>query len=160
MLLEIVAGVALASLYWWEMGRLEEAGLTASLSLRYLSHVILISLLAIATFIDFDEQTIPDLVTVPGTLVGLLLAAVVPVSLLPVTGLNGIQSPLLVTSPFEWDSQLDGPVGLLSAWACLLVWCLAILPKVCTLRKGYWHGIRIMLASIVRPQRKIGRAHV
>ncbi|MFP6577013.1 MAG: A24 family peptidase [Pirellulaceae bacterium] len=154
MLLEIVAGVALASLYWWEIGRLEEAGLTATLSLRYLSHVILISLLAIATFIDFDEQTIPDLVTVPGTLVGLLLAAVVPVSLLPATGLNGIQSPLLVTSPFEWDSQLDGPVGLLSAWACLLVWCLAILPKVCTLRKGYWQSIRIMLASIVRPQRR------
>ena len=153
MLLELATGLALASLYWWEIGRFEELVLTTSLLSRYLSHIILISLLAIASFIDFDEQTIPDLVTIPGTFIGLLLAAVVPLSLLP-TGLTGMELPLLVTSPFEWDRQLDGPVGLLFGWACLLVWCLAVLPKVCTLRKGYWQGMRIMLASVVRPQRK------
>ena len=125
MLLEIAGGAALASLYWWEIGRFDELVLTTPLCSRYLSHVILISLLAIASFIDFDEQTIPDLVTIPGTLAGLLLAGLVPLSLLPVSRLTGVELPLLVTSPFEWDPQLDGPVGLLSGWACLLVWCLA-----------------------------------
>ena len=154
MLLEIAGGMALASLYWWEMGRFEELVLTSPLWFRYLSHIILISLLAIASFIDFDEQTIPDLVTIPGTLAGLLLAGLVPLSLLSVSRLPGVELPLLVTSPFEWDPQLDGPVGLLSGCACFLGWCLAILPKVCTLRKGCWRGARIMVASILRPQRK------
>ena len=75
MLLEIGSGVALASLYWWEIGRAEELVMTTPILSRYLSHIVLISLLAIASFIDFDEQTIPDLVTIPGTVVGLLLAA-------------------------------------------------------------------------------------
>ena len=154
MLMEIASGAALVSLYWWEIGRFEDLVLTTPLLSRYLSHIILISLLAIASFIDFDEQTIPDLVTIPGTFIGLLLAAVVPLSLLPIGGFADMELPLLVTSPFEWDPQLDGLVGLLFGWACLLVWCLAVLPKVCTLRKGYWQGMRIMLASVVRPQRK------
>ena len=34
-------------------------------------HTILIALLFIATFIDFDEKLIPDQITVPGTLLGL-----------------------------------------------------------------------------------------
>ena len=154
MLLEIGSGVALASLYWWEIGRAEELVMTTPILSRYLSHIVLISLLAIASFIDFDEQTIPDLVTIPGTVAGLLLAALVPLSLLPVGGLDGIESPLLVTSPFEWDAKLNEPMGLFLGWGCLLAWCLAVLPKVCTLRKGYWQGIRIMLASVVRPKRK------
>ena len=154
MLIEVGSGMALAGLYWWEIGRLEELVVTTSILSRYLSHIVLISLLAIASFIDFDEQTIPDLVTIPGTVAGLLLAALVPLSLLPVGGLDGIESPLLVTSPFEWDAKLNEPMGLFLGWGCLLAWCLAVLPKVCTLRKGYWQGIRIMLASVVRPKRK------
>jgi len=154
MLLELASGLALASLYWWEIGRSEELVVTTPVVLRYLGHVILISLLAIASFIDFDEQTIPDLVTIPGTVAGLLLAALVPLSLLPVGDVDGVESPLLVTSPFEWDSKLDEPQGLILGWGCLLAWCLAVLPKVSTLRKGYWQGIKIMLASILRPKRK------
>ena len=154
MLIEVGSGMALAGLYWWEIGRLEELVVTTSILSRYLSHIVLISLLAIASFIDFDEQTIPDLVTIPGTVAGLLLAALVPLSLLPVGGLDGIESPLLVTSPFEWDAKVNEPMGLFLGWGCLLAWCLAVLPKVCTLRKGYWQGIRIMLASVVRPKRK------
>ena len=154
MLLEVGSGMALAGLYWWEIGRIEELVVTTSILSRYLSHIVLISLLAIASFIDFDEQTIPDLVTIPGTVAGLLLAALVPLSLLPVGGLDGIESPLLVTSPFEWDAKLNESMGLFLGWGCLLAWCLAVLPKVCTLRKGYWQGIRIMLASVLRPKRK------
>ena len=50
---------------------------------QYLSHIILIALMIVATFIDFDEQTIPDEITVSGTVVGLLLAVALPCSFLP-----------------------------------------------------------------------------
>ena len=156
LLLELFSGAGLALLYWWEIGRLQNVDLdTTSFSLRFLSHVTLFSLLVIASFIDFDEKTIPDFVTIPGTLIGLLLAAMVPASLLPLVGSDGAQMPLLVMSPSpSWNTELDGPVGLVYGGGCFLAWCLAILPKICTLRKGWWQGLRIMLASIVRPRRQ------
>ena len=48
------------------------------------AHVILISCMIVATFIDFDEQTIPDAVTLPGTLAGLTLMALWPAAAPPV----------------------------------------------------------------------------
>ncbi|MEO2022106.1 MAG: A24 family peptidase [Pirellulaceae bacterium] len=127
---------------------------TTGLVVRFLGHVTLISLLAIASFIDFDEQTIPDLVTIPGTLMALLLAGLAPASLLPVGGPGGSEIPLLVTAPFAWDVRLNETGGLICGCACFLAWCLAIVPKVCTLRSGWCRGIRIMVASIIRPRRK------
>ena len=40
-------------------------------------------LMLAASFIDIDEKTIPDEITVPGTMLGLALATMVPMSLLP-----------------------------------------------------------------------------
>jgi len=48
----------------------------------FLSHAILLTLMAAASLIDFDEKTIPDGVTTPGTLLALALAAALPMSLL------------------------------------------------------------------------------
>jgi leader peptidase (prepilin peptidase)/N-methyltransferase len=45
---------------------------------RMLYHDLLVALLVIATFIDFDYTVIPDSVTVPGMLLGLVIGAVVP----------------------------------------------------------------------------------
>ena len=42
------------------------------------AHAMLIALMLVASLIDRDEKTIPDAITVPGTLLGLLLAAVCP----------------------------------------------------------------------------------
>ena len=39
--------------------------------------------MAAASFIDIDEKTIPDLITIPGTLLGLILAAALPMAQLP-----------------------------------------------------------------------------
>ena len=47
----------------------------------------------VASLIDLDEKTIPDAVTVPGTLIGLLLAAWLPQSLLPVTQFDPLPLP-------------------------------------------------------------------
>jgi leader peptidase (prepilin peptidase)/N-methyltransferase len=45
---------------------------------RVLYHQILISLLLVATFIDYDHYLIPDAVTVTGMILGLVLAALFP----------------------------------------------------------------------------------
>ena len=93
MLLELLAGCGLAALYWWEVGAggLLPAGIVGPLSpgvqailhLQFTAHCILIGLMLAASMIDVDEKTIPDEITVVGTLVGLLLATALPWSLLP-----------------------------------------------------------------------------
>ncbi len=45
---------------------------------RLASHLVLASLLLIATFIDYDTYTIPDAITLPGMALGLLFGAIVP----------------------------------------------------------------------------------
>ena len=54
-----------------------------SLQLQYVSHVLLLCLMLAASFIDIDEKIIPDEITVPGTILGLALATMLPMSLLP-----------------------------------------------------------------------------
>ncbi len=53
------------------------------LHLEFAAHAVLIALMLAASLIDVDEKIIPDEITIPGTLVGLLLAAAWPRSLLP-----------------------------------------------------------------------------
>src|SRR5262245_28749770 len=66
LLIEIALAAGLALLYEWEMtGRLyplpaAAVRLTFALHAQFLAHAILITLMTVATFIDFDEQTIPD----------------------------------------------------------------------------------------------------
>lgn len=48
---------------------------------RFLFQMILITLLLAASLIDLDEKIIPDLITVPGTLLALLAAVIFPVTL-------------------------------------------------------------------------------
>ena len=80
-------------------------------TLEFASHVILIALMLAASMIDVDEKTIPDEITVVGTLVGLLLAAVWPYSLLPdvMPGCRWQRWDFLnLTSPNDWPAVLDG----------------------------------------------------
>ena len=85
-LIELASGLGLAALYYFEVVQgalLPAADLRpdpAALHAQYFCHVLLISLLAVATFIDFDEQTIPDEITVPGTVCGSALAALLPLA--------------------------------------------------------------------------------
>ncbi len=99
MLLEIAFGVALAALYWWEVGRLgliqgQLPGIAiappvGAIHWQFISHALLLCLMLAASFIDIDEKIIPDEITVPGTLLGLVLATAVPMSLLPQRGGKG-----------------------------------------------------------------------
>ena len=84
LLLEVGTGIALVALYWWEVTRLgliqgQMPGIlivppTSVLHWQFLSHAILFGLMLAASFIDIDEKIIPDEITIPGTLLGLLLA--------------------------------------------------------------------------------------
>ncbi len=90
---ELLAGVGLAWLYWWEVASagllpagvvpLLPADVKTILHLQFAAHALLIAVMLVASLIDIDEKIIPDAVVVPGTLVGLLIAAVWPWSLLP-----------------------------------------------------------------------------
>ena len=91
MLIEIACGAGFAAMYWWELQRgLLPPALRGwvifdePIVAQYFSHIVLISLMAVATFIDFDEKTIPDEITVPGALLGLILAACLPLAALPI----------------------------------------------------------------------------
>ena len=55
-----------------------------TLHLVFIAHAFLIGFMVVASLIDVDERLIPDEVTVPGTLLGLLFAALLPWSLLPI----------------------------------------------------------------------------
>jgi len=161
LLIELACGAGLAVLYWWEV---EQAALLPQaaaasfdrwlLHAQYAGHVALFALMLVATFIDFDEKTIPDAITVPGALLGLVFFAFVPAAAPPViqaTRFGGVQiAPLLFTSPGAWPARLDAWPGLAIGVACLAGWCLAIWPKTATLRRGWGKGSRYLVASMFR----------
>jgi leader peptidase (prepilin peptidase) / N-methyltransferase len=160
MLLELAVGGGFAWLYWWEVAQAGLYPVTVphpdawTLHAQYLVHVLLISLMTVATFIDFDEKTIPDAITLPGTLLLLGLAACFPVIALPVAvpvpvGGQHI-APLLMTSPGPWSERLDGMHGLLIGLACLWGWALAVWPKTATMRRGWRRAVAFLVVSMFR----------
>ena len=162
LLLELTCGIGLAALYWWEITErlappVGAARATqAMLHQAFASHAILFLLLVVATFIDFDEKTIPDEITIPGTLMGLLLAVFWPGSHLPV--LHVVAAPLLIldyvplrlTSPDDWLPWLNSWRGAGLGAGIFVGWCLVLIPALCTLRRGWLKGMQFYLASIAR----------
>lgn len=163
--IEVFCAAACAALYWWETEQLAlfppggRALIPAAVTHAQLaSHLLLLTLLTAATFVDFDEQTVPDGITLPGTLIAPLLAAWMPYVLLPApvgsaAGLWTIE-PLMAAMPRRsWPAAWDQPTGLWVGWACFTAWCYAICPKLCTLRRGWKMGVRFWLASLWRYNR-------
>lgn len=137
----------------------------------FLCHVILITLMAAASFIDIDEKLIPDDITVIGTLFGLVLMTLLPIGFLPHMELRAAPpvlgeavqlpppilavmrpgetlyaEPVTLVAPNEWTEELNGPSALALGLGCYWLWCFAIAPR-------YWrgrHGVRRALALIGR----------
>jgi leader peptidase (prepilin peptidase)/N-methyltransferase len=164
MLIEIVWAIGLPWFYQW----LANGGLTVGLAgavppptawaeTWFLSLGILTALMCIGTFIDFDEKTIPDEVTVTGTIIALLLAAFAPWSRLPevVAGIAGpvIQS-IHFASPHPPGNFHLGTWGLVTALAIFAVWIWALLPKLPVWYVGLGKSCRFMLAHAIQPKRK------
>lgn len=165
LLIELVWLVGLPWFYFWQLGGGLTGGFvnpqpvnwTTLAETWFVVQAILIALMFIATFIDFDERTIPDKITIPGTLIGLLLSALMPWMRLPqvMANLGGdVVQPIHFASSQKLPDWQHGIVGLLIAVAIFIVWILALLPKICTLRFGVVRGIKIMVGSCLRPARK------
>ncbi len=157
-MLEFCCGIGLVWLYYWET---EQAGPYAVpigepvvLHVQFLTHAILIALLIVATFIDFDEQTIPDSITVPGTLLALVLAVVLPASHLPIFVKPDSFEALKLTSPSGWPAWLNHTSGLWCGVACIVAWSLALLPKFWYPKRGLRKAIQFFFARIFSPPRK------
>ena len=158
MLIEFSLAAGLAALYWLEMERmLYPLGRAPVPDLviqqQFVSHAILICLLTVATFIDMDEETIPDEITIPGILVGLILAAVIPLSLLPAWSsfVPPIATqPLWLTMPNPWAPILDGVTGLWIGVGSVVGFWYAFLPKTLWYRSGVFKFFQYLVASIFR----------
>ncbi len=156
-LLEVIVPVCMLWLYHYEL-----SGNTLSVSRvarvmhvelhgGYLAHFILIALMLVATFIDYDEKTIPDLITVPGTCLGLIGAATVP-GWLPYTWVPSLarHDELQLCSPESWVNWLDGTWGLGIALAIICLWCFAISDRRWITRRGFLKAIQYFLAVMFR----------
>jgi prepilin signal peptidase PulO-like enzyme (type II secretory pathway) len=172
LLVELLTGVGCVLLYWLEVrdagllpamaalgpappDQLATANLTAATHCTYAAHVVLILLMAVASLIDIDEQLIPDAITVPGTLVGLVLALVYPWSLLPARawtdGLGQFEIGFLhIAAPNPWPAALDGWSGLVLAWACWWPWCVALAAARWYGRHGWRRAAAIATARLMR----------
>jgi prepilin signal peptidase PulO-like enzyme (type II secretory pathway) len=177
MVVELLTGGLLAGLYWWETEHLGlltpalrqqyaapgQAAFRAFVDLtvhsQYLAHAILLLFMIVASLIDADEKTIPDIVTIPGTLLGLALITALPsatppqeVALVAPPGAVWIE-PLTLASPNEWPPALDGAPRLKSlavALACYWLWCFALLPRVWRTRHGLARAWAIFTARLAR----------
>lgn len=91
-LIEITFITAAAALWWWEAyaaGQLPPVGGAGpvdrgAIAARFLAHLVLGGLLAAATWVDLRHRVIPDAITMPGVLLGLVWTALDPEILLPV----------------------------------------------------------------------------
>lgn len=178
MLVELLTGAGFAGLYWWEVA---EAGLLGPnagavillrdifrrpdwpdlsmiLNQQYLVHAVLFSLMMITTWIDIDEKTIPDAVTVTGTLAALALAAWMPFARLPSVVVSPDSPPILshlwLTTPNDdapWLSPTwNGMPGLLIGIGCFWLWCVALMPFSWRPRHGLRLATQILMARLRR----------
>jgi leader peptidase (prepilin peptidase)/N-methyltransferase len=188
MALELAIGVALAALYWWEVERLglireQLQGVAVAppmwpIHLQFFSHALLLCWMLSASFIDIDEKIIPDEITVTGTLLGLLLATLVPMSLLPhvaelpaptmlgqaimnaaggpaigPTGRPLWLEPVTAVSPNAWPPAWGAPrqwSSLAIAIGCYWLWCFALAPRIWHGRRGPMFAIRLIANRLRR----------
>lgn len=171
MLIELVFGPMLAWLYWWEVIQLgllpagAASGLPAEMVtvaqqwmlIMYLGHALMLTLLMIATFIDFDEQTIPDAVTVPGTLLALSLHVVAGLMMpqlgsalcLPWATTDGLAA-VMFFAPGPLDAKWMTLLGLVVAEAIFAMWCFALANRRWITRKGYAKALQFFAAGLVK----------
>src|SRR4029079_19500828 len=150
------------------------------LHLEFASHAIMLCWMLAASVIDIDEKIIPDEITVSGTLLGLVLAAVVPMSLWPhvaersvpaagipstalmlpgdgqATGFLGSPlwlEPLTPVSPNMWPPDWGRPrtlQSLLIALACYWLWCFALAPRIWRGRRGPAFALGLIGRRVIR----------
>ena len=162
LLIELVWIVFLPWFYFWQMGGGLTGGLVPSATMGetwFWAHTILLVLMCIGTFIDFDEKTIPDNITIPGTIIALLIAAFAPWSALPeiVANMAGkVIRCIHFRSPIDLNPNglQEGTSGLVVAMLIFAIWIWALLPKLSPFYVGLGNSCRFMIAFALQPKRK------
>ncbi len=171
--LELFAAFGVCWLFWWEVD--QQALLAVGLNpepwlnvfLRFGAHILLFTLLLAGSLIDFDDMIIPDMLTVPGTILGLLFAAVLPQTLLPATELNfqpaGRNQIQVVAAPTAvplnvWSPNPDGPPQQTIGKAVLAIglwwfWCFAMLDRIWYSRLPFRKAAAIFCRKLKRSPR-------
>lgn len=137
------AAIAGVGLWWWEVRALglQGGGVgpgpdAATVLVRCAAHGVLFAFLAAATWIDLRHRVIPDGVTMPGVLLGLVAVWAWPAVLLPVIGetSRAFGPPLRVPDVLAWYGGLGSAAapewmgaaphlaGLLVLLAIYLAW--------------------------------------
>ncbi len=165
LLVELFAGLATAGLYHWEvelqalrplvLPPLPALALPGRVLLaQFACHLVLFWIMLVASLIDADDQVIPDTITLPGTLIGLALAAAYPKVLLPVIWWDiPCLGYLHVTSPHPWFEGLRAfprCESLAIALLCWGLWCFALMPRTWYTRHGYRRALNLMAARLIR----------
>jgi prepilin signal peptidase PulO-like enzyme (type II secretory pathway) len=117
---------------------------------------LLTLLLTVATFIDFDERTIPDIITVPGTCFAIIMSAAFPdwrlkeldQTVWPTVAMVDLHA----NSPFLWPASWiqGGGLSLFLAVFFWLGWCFALLNRVWITRRGWKKAWNYFWAYLAR----------
>ncbi len=154
-LIELTFPLAMLALYRWEVmgGTLFVARLATNLQPelhgQFLGHFVLITAMMVATFIDFDEHLIPDSVTLPGTVLGLIGSVVLPGWFLFIpAGMSATE--LHANSSGSWPTWLDGQTGLVLAILIISLYCFGLLDRVWITRRGLGKAWQYFWAMMFR----------
>jgi prepilin signal peptidase PulO-like enzyme (type II secretory pathway) len=124
---------------------------------QFAVHVLLLWVMLVASLIDFDEQIIPDIVTAPTTILGLVIATAVPWTLLPAARylpppVFADLSFLQFTSPDAWPARFSFPAAspLALALACWWLWCVGLMHRTWYARHGWRRAFGLMVERLRR----------
>lgn len=167
-------GVFLSGIYFWLTVRLGvNSGLFRNVNpslippeypllvLReFIGIFIFFGFLLAASIIDIRRKIIPDWITFPGTIVGLLLAGSFLSIQIPIQYLihdetgNLCIAPTIAglhfASPYAWPIWSTQIQGLLAGLGCWLLWMFALLRRSWYTRHGYGRAIALCWARIRR----------
>jgi leader peptidase (prepilin peptidase)/N-methyltransferase len=161
MMIELSVPIAL----WWMYSYIMAGGLlplgvppTSDYVLiqSFVCVALLTLLLTVATFIDFDERTIPDVITVPGTCLAVVMSAAFPdwrlKELDPTAWPTVAMVDLHANSPFLWPASWiqGGSLSLFLAIFFWLGWCFALLNRVWITRRGWKKAWNYFWAYLAR----------
>ncbi len=143
--------------HYWLAGRLLPAGMASGLvaqfspwmTLLFFVHAFLLTMMVAATFIDFDERTIPDLITIPGTVLALILASLTPFVFLP-GAIPGAIAPVTLQHPLGLSPWWMTGRGLLICLAIWSLWCFALADRRVILRRGFSKAVTYFFARLTR----------
>lgn len=160
LLIELLYPIAMTAYFFFitNGGMLPEAmrnpiaiGIQPWLYWQFVGHFVLFSLMLIATFIDFDEQSIPDFVTVPGTIVGLFGAAFascwLPLHAVPP---KAVEMHAYIPKGFPASLSLGSSTGLGYALLILAIWGFALLDRAWITRRGIKKAFEYLIALMFR----------